>query len=86
MILGSRCHGMIIILYHAWRVFEGHELHCGYDLPWSVFRIIPTQADATYHDFHHSKNVGNYASSLWIWDSICGTNKVYYAQKAQKEK
>ena len=78
VLLGSRLHALTLILYHAWRVFEGHEVHCGYDFPWSVFRVIPLQSDATYHDFHHSRNVGNFASSLTIWDTICGTNTVYY--------
>lgn len=42
ILLGSKCHAMTIILYHAWRMFEGHEIHCGYDFPWSVFRLVPT--------------------------------------------
>ena len=59
------------------RSLETHDGHCGYEFPWSPFRMIPFGADATYHGYHHSRNVGNYASSMTIWDSIFNTNKDY---------
>jgi sterol desaturase/sphingolipid hydroxylase (fatty acid hydroxylase superfamily) len=33
---------------------------------------------ASYHDFHHTHNVGNYSSFFQIWDTIFGTNKSYF--------
>ena len=31
-----------------------------------------------YHDFHHSKNVGNFATSFYLFELILGTNKVFF--------
>jgi len=60
------------------RVHEGHDGHSGYDFPWSFFRILPFGAGASFHDFHHSHNVGNYGSFLRIWDSLFNTEKDWY--------
>ena len=60
------------------RLIETHDGHSGYEFPWSIFRLLPFGADATYHDFHHSKNVCNYSSFMTIWDTIFDTNKDYY--------
>jgi len=61
------------------RSLESHDGHSGYEFPWSPFRMIPFGADATYHNYHHSRNVGNYSSVMTVWDSIFNTNKDYYA-------
>jgi len=50
--------------------------------------MIPFGADATYHNYHHSRNVGNYSSVMTVWDTLFNTNKDYYAylQGAEKGK
>ena len=77
-ILGSRCHVWTIMLWTLLRVLETHDAHSGYEFPWSIFRIIPFNSDATYHNFHHSKNVGNYSSFMTIWDTVFDSNKEFY--------
>lgn len=80
LILGNKLHVSMLMAWGIIRVFETHDGHSGYEFPWSPFRLIPFGGDATYHDFHHSKNVGNYGSFMTIWDSVFNTNKDYYAK------
>ena len=79
-LLGSKVHIWTIMNWGILRVLESHESHCGYELPWSIFRIIPFGADASYHIFHHSKNVGNYSTFMTIWDTVFNTNLDYYEE------
>ena len=79
IVLGNNLHSSTLIAWTLFRVFETHDGHSGYEFPWSPFRLIPFGADATYHDFHHSKNVGNFGSLMTIWDSMLNTNKDFYA-------
>jgi methylsterol monooxygenase len=63
----------------AWlivRLFETVEDHCGYDIP-SVTKLIPFWGGARHHDFHHERNVGNFASVFVIWDYVFGTDVQY---------
>jgi sterol desaturase/sphingolipid hydroxylase (fatty acid hydroxylase superfamily) len=76
--MGKNVHIISLILYAVYRIIEGHDIHSGYEFPWSVFRIVPFGTDATYHHFHHSKRAGNFSSSLIIWDSLLSSNLVYY--------
>ena len=76
-ILASHLHFSTYLIWIAFRTGEGVDGHCGYEFPWSMFRLIPFSASASYHDFHHSHNVGNYSSFLSIWDSVFGDNTVY---------
>ena len=57
----------------AWREGDqvGHRLFLdtgafvtdsGFEFPWSPFRLLPFSASATYHDYHHSHNRGNFSS------------------------
>jgi sterol desaturase/sphingolipid hydroxylase (fatty acid hydroxylase superfamily) len=76
-LLGSHLHIATDMIWIAFRTGEGVDGHSGYEFPWSMYRLIPFSASASYHDFHHSHNVGNYSSFLTIWDSIFGTNAAY---------
>ena len=62
--------------------------HCGYNLSWSPYSIIPFVADTRYHDYHHSPNIGNYGIFFVFWDTLCKTNKWYvkYIQNEEKNK
>ena len=60
------------------RITKTINEHCGYEFPWSPYRLFPMTTTKGYHDFHHSYNLGNYCSFFRIWDSIFGYNKVYY--------
>lgn len=92
-ILGPQMHIVTVFAWYLVRVGETLDGHCGYDFSFSPYRLIPLSGSAEYHDFHHSRNVGNYASFFSIWDSVWGTNKVFYehlesrqqAAKAKRE-
>ena len=77
-ILGGKCHMWTLSLWGLLRVLEVHDGHSGYEFPWVVFRLIPFGIDASYHDFHHSSNTGNYGSLMTIWDTLFDTNKTYF--------
>ena len=74
---------LIWILFTTWTPLI---LHCGYNIPWSPYSIFPFGIDNDYHDYHHSKNRGNYALYTLFWDTICGTNKHYWKSANEKEK
>ena len=77
-LLGSRMHFATYLCWVFFRSGEGVDGHSGYEFPWSPFRLIPFSASASYHDYHHSHNVGNYSSFLTIWDSVFGDNNSYF--------
>jgi sterol desaturase/sphingolipid hydroxylase (fatty acid hydroxylase superfamily) len=54
LILGKSMHSFTILIWALYLSYESIEAHCGYELPWSPFRIIPFAASATYHNYHHS--------------------------------
>ena len=76
---------MTAVTWYAIRYIESTEGHSGYEFSWSPFRLIPFSSGGRYHDFHHAVNVGNYASFFSIWDSVFGTNKVFYETQRQLE-
>eukprot|EP00761_Pharyngomonas_kirbyi_P012448 gb/GECH01012475.1/.p1 GENE.gb/GECH01012475.1/~~gb/GECH01012475.1/.p1 ORF type:complete len:264 (+),score=20.11 gb/GECH01012475.1/:1-792(+) len=59
------------------RLAETIEVHCGYDFPWSPNRFLPFYGGARFHDWHHERNVGNFASTFTVWDWAFGTDKHY---------
>ncbi len=78
MILGKHMHYCTFLLWSGMRTFESVDGHSGYEFSWSPYRLVPLSASATYHDFHHSHNVGNYSSFFSFWDTIFGTNAAFY--------
>jgi sterol desaturase/sphingolipid hydroxylase (fatty acid hydroxylase superfamily) len=62
MILRNRMHLFVLWSWLAYRVGDTVDQHGGYEFPWSPFSILPFATSAHYHDFHHTHNVGNYAS------------------------
>lgn len=83
-ILGRRQHFISMMVFASMRVWESHDVHSGYKLPFSVFNLSPFMIDPPYHDFHHSHNIGNYSMTLKLWDWYFGTSKNY--DQFQKDK
>ena len=77
-VLGSKMHYWTLIIWGLVRIQQSLDAHCGYEFPWSPFGLIPFGASATYHHWHHTKNVGNYSSYMTIWDTIFDSNADYY--------
>jgi len=85
MLLGSKMH---IWTLHHWgyiALFDSADIHCGYEFPWSLTGALPFGGGALYHDYHHSANVGNYASYFTLWDSFFNDNKSYFTNKGSDE-
>jgi len=79
LILGENMHMVTALGWYGMRVIETVEGHSGYDFPWSPFYLLPFGTGYGYHAFHHSKNVGNYASFFSIWDTVFGTNHEFFS-------
>lgn len=78
LILGYNMHFATFLLWGLVRLGETLDGHCGYEFSWSPYRLIPFSTSASYHNFHHSHNMGNYSSFFSLWDTIFGQNKTYY--------
>lgn len=77
VILGSRAHCFTYFCWISWKTLMITEGHAGYEFKWSPLRVMPLIAEPSYHDYHHSHNVGNYAASCYLWDVLCDTNVHY---------
>ncbi|CDW73081.1 sterol desaturase family protein [Stylonychia lemnae] len=78
MILGDNMHFTTYLVWVMVRLGESLDGHSGYEFSWSPYRLIPFSTSASYHNFHHSHNIGNYSSFFSLWDTIFGQNKVFY--------
>jgi len=47
---------------------------------------MPFGTGAAYHAFHHSENIGNYHSFFSVWDTVLGSNKVFFDLVKEEEK
>jgi len=70
-----RSHIFTLMIWLFIRITETIDAHSGYEFPWSPYKLIPFQGGAGRHDYHHSKNVGDYGSFFVFWDRLCGTNR-----------
>lgn len=78
MLFQNNIHFVSLVGTIYFRIMETHESHGGYEFTYSVFQIFPGMVDTIYHNFHHLKNIGNYATYWIFWDSLFGTNKTYF--------
>ena len=84
-ILGSSVHLFTLYMWISLKTIESIDGHCGYEFPWSPFRIMPLSAGADYHGFHHSHNQGNFGAFFTIWDFLFGTNEPYLRYFSKKD-
>lgn len=73
-----KTHIFVFFLWQIYKVFLSTEGHSGYEFPWCPFRILPFIYGPSYHDFHHSKNVGNYSASIYVFELLAGTNNAFF--------
>jgi len=64
-------HTAFLYVWMVLRIASTLDGHSGYCFPWSLVRLWPPSGEE--HDAHHSVNVGNFGSSLPVWDAVCGT-------------
>lgn len=66
-----------LVTMWAWlyvRLLVTYDSHSGYDLPLSMFRLIPFYNGSREHDWHHQFFNGMYAPTFTYWDELFGTN------------
>lgn len=93
LILGQSCHFITFAIWLNISVAQTLEGHSGYEFPLPVcillghwFKLNPfLSPKASYHDFHHSRNVGNYSGFYTIWDTVFNCNGDYYAWLTEEE-
>ena len=76
--LYTGAHPLIFYVYLFWRLWETYEGHSGYSFygTW-LHKIGLTFADtALYHDYHHTRNIGNFGGH--IHDYLFNTDTGYY--------
>jgi len=83
LILGL--HYYVFWMWMIVRVGETVDGHCGYDFPWSPYRLLPFSGSAAVHDYHHSHNLGNFATFFTYWDDFMGTSKDFHKFLKKKE-
>ena len=79
-------HLSTVIIFVVLRIYDANNGHCGYNFSWTPLQILPFCANDEFHDFHHSRNSGNYGSQLRIWDSTFGTNREFRKHKMMEMK
>ena len=85
-ILQSNMH---LVTHTSWSVFKLSFVtkeHCGFNFPWHFNKCLPFGADSEYHDFHHSKNIGNFSQFTHLWDWLFGTEAAYTISKIENMK
>ena len=85
LVCGPLFHLTSYTVFIVFRVLETHEAHGGYEFPFSIFKINPWGIESNYHNFHHLKNVGNFSTFFFLWDSIFKTNKYYFEVESVKK-
>jgi sterol desaturase/sphingolipid hydroxylase (fatty acid hydroxylase superfamily) len=67
-------HIFSLLIWLTFRAVDSCDSHCGYEWSWSQSSVLPLATGYEYHNFHHSKNVGNFGSFFKLWDCLLGTN------------
>lgn len=72
-------HVLTIWIWIVFRQWESAEGHSGYEFPWNPSRWLPGYQGVAFHDFHHSKFIGNYANFFGYLDRWLGTESPSYS-------
>lgn len=71
-------HIVTVWIWVVVRQWEAAEQHSGYSFPWNPLHWLPFYDGPAFHDFHHTKFIGNYAG-LYNWtDTVFGTRSAKY--------
>lgn len=84
MVLVPHSHSISQFMYLVWALWANLDDHVGYAFPWSPVRWFPGSAGTDEHEFHHSKNVGCYASKLVWFNSAFGGYEQYNRYYARR--
>ena len=77
-------HPLVLWVWLAWRVERACETHSGYCFQGTLMQRagLLNSEDAKYHDFHHTRNSGNFGVALSmeghsLWDHCFGTQDAW---------
>ncbi len=79
-------HSFTLFQWIAWIIVANIDDHVGYEFPWSPVRWFWPAAGADMHEFHHSKNIGCFASKLRIFDVAFDSLKPYQVWRDKRLK
>jgi sterol desaturase/sphingolipid hydroxylase (fatty acid hydroxylase superfamily) len=79
-------HSIVLVQFLTWAVITNLDDHVGYEFPWSPVRWFWFSARTDQHEFHHSKNMGCFASKLNIYDKIFDSEKPYLLWRSKRDK
>jgi len=83
VLTGTGMHYLSFFMWSMLRTGETVDGHSGFEFPWSPYRLLPFSGSSTAHDFHHSVNIGNYASFFTWWDHWMGTDQAFKRWEAK---
>jgi sterol desaturase/sphingolipid hydroxylase (fatty acid hydroxylase superfamily) len=70
--IGGGMSAWTLWVWGAWRIIHELDIHSG--IAAQLTRIVPLFAGTEHHDLHHARpNMGNYASSMTLWDKVFKT-------------
>ncbi|XP_028313616.1 cholesterol 25-hydroxylase-like protein [Gouania willdenowi] len=79
------CHPLSELIFHLLNSWLAVEVHCGYNLPWTLHRLLPSiVGGAPHHHGHHRQQNGNFAPYFTHWDRLCGTYRAPVLRKQRK--
>ena len=78
--LGDQLHCFTFFYWIILKALVSSEGHSGYEFPWSPFRVLPLIMGSSFHDYHHSSNIGTYGASCYFWDLMTGTSDQFFKQ------
>lgn len=84
MLVGA--HVVTIYIWLTFRQWMAAEGHCGYEFPFNPNRLFPFYEGSAFHDFHHSRFVGNYAGFTPLWDRVFHTLSQGYEEFVESYK
>ena len=78
-------HSFTLFQWIGWLIMANIDDHVGYAFPWSPVRWFPLAAATEQHEFHHSKNMGCFASKLSIYDTLFKSELPYLKWRAARD-
>jgi sterol desaturase/sphingolipid hydroxylase (fatty acid hydroxylase superfamily) len=72
LLVAGEMSAYVLVGWQAWRTLHEIDIHSGLRSPFTAG--LPLWAGMKHHDLHHARpTLGNYASSLTLWDRLLGT-------------
>jgi sterol desaturase/sphingolipid hydroxylase (fatty acid hydroxylase superfamily) len=77
-------HSFTLFQWIAWIIVANIDDHCGYEFPFSPVRWFWMAGGTDMHEFHHSKNLGCFASKLALYDFLFDSKQKYVDWRSRR--